>query len=253
MAVHSSDMIRLLDLIGDRELAEKIKARYYQDVESQTSFVQTRMGEIEIHLDDTLRDTISNTNDMISESIQIGKGTADRMEALHSEVQRGFHNIESRFAEIDARFEQIGTEFDSFRSNIRSEFAATAERTASAVEIVTSRIDLLSSDLTNVKNEIETRRPFFAQIERNSQIIARMAEDFERLKRDMLVDRIGREERIELTEQLRHHSEVMPGIEKDVPELKMSIYNLEDRLDRLESSVREFIELYKQREDITNE
>lgn len=247
-------MMKLLDQIEDRKLAEKIKARYYQHVEAQTSFVQTRMSEIELHIDDTLRDTIGSTNSMISESIQIGKGTADRMEALHFEVQSGFHSIDNRFAAIDARFEQIGTEFESFRSSIRSEFAATAERTASAVEIVTSRIDLLSADLNNVKNEIETRRPFFAQIERNSQIISRMAQDFERLKHDMLTGRIEREG---LASELRRHSQIMPSVENiinnDVPEIREAVANLESRLERLEVSIRDVVSLIKSKEGMDYE
>jgi len=252
MAVQSSDMMRLLDQISDRELAEKIKARYYQDVESQTSYVQTRVGELEHHIEGVLRDTIGNTNDMISETIKIGKGNADRVEALHSTVQSGFSGIEQRFTEIDARFESLATEFDSFRENVRQEFVATADRTAKAVKSVSGLIDQIQIDLINVKAELETRRPFFAQIETNSQIIARMAEDFVKLKRDMLVDKIGPEERLRLTTELEHHVEVMPEVEKavhsDIPDLKTAVNHLEERFGHLEKTVREFIQLYNLKE-----
>lgn len=105
MTVQSSIILRLIDqmadYIPDRELAKQIveqaKAQYYLDMEAQTSFVQTRIGQLELDLRDQVTNMLGNTNNMISEVLDISR----RGESAATELRNDFRAIAEKVDDHD--------------------------------------------------------------------------------------------------------------------------------------------------------
>lgn len=93
MTVQSSIILRLLALVPDEALRAQITAQYYQDMEAQTSFVQVRMGQLELDLKDQLQQALGATNDMISESLAIAREGGVALRELRTDFQSWFETV----------------------------------------------------------------------------------------------------------------------------------------------------------------
>ena len=135
MAIQSSIILRLIDKIPDEELRRQITAQYYEDVEKQVDFVQGRLGILETDLRETLQNSLGETNNMISEVINISRHADASREVLYQKMEQGFLGIENRFGEIDARIESIGTDTESLHQEVDRHFAEVNRHTSELLDL----------------------------------------------------------------------------------------------------------------------
>lgn len=103
MNVQSSIILRLIEQIPDQHLRDQITAQYYHDVEAQTSFVQTRISELEIHLEDTVRDQLGITNEMIGENVKTSHENAAALASIHATIEELRKAAQAGFLDLDKR------------------------------------------------------------------------------------------------------------------------------------------------------
>lgn len=130
MTVQSSIFLSLLDMIPDRDLRERLRDQYFHDVEAQTSFVQTRIGQLELDLRDQVTDMLGNTNNMISEVLDISR----RQESAVTELRHDFQSIAEKVDDHDR-------EIASFRI---SRDQSIAERRQLQEDLLESKTDRAS-------------------------------------------------------------------------------------------------------------
>lgn len=153
MTVQSSIFLSLLDMIPDRELRERLRDQYFHDVEAQTSFVQTRIGQLELDLRDQVTDMLGNTNTMISEVLDISR----RQESAVTELRHDFQSIAEKVDDHDR-------EIASFRV---SRDQSIAERRQLQQDLSESKADraAIHQELQEAKGERQSMADTLARIE----------------------------------------------------------------------------------------
>lgn len=183
MAVQSSIILNLIALIPDAALAEQIKARYYQDLEAQTNYVQTRVGELEIHLSEQMQQSFGATDEMVSEVLAISR----RSEGAVSELRGEFRALAEKVDDHDR-------EIASFR---QSRDQSIAERKQLRVDLAESRADRESihQELAEAKAE---RRSIIGQLKAITEMLSgRPGADEAQQLIDLLHLTVGRVDRLE--------------------------------------------------------
>jgi chromosome segregation ATPase len=159
MTVQSSIILRLLDRVPDVLLREQIKAQYYQDMEAQTSFVQVRIGQLEIDLRDQLQQSLGDTNQMISESVHLAREGGVALRELRNDFQSWLETVTSIADDVllmKRRIDDHDRDIASFRQS----------RDQSIAERLEFRIDLQDSkkDRESIHTELSIARDERARI-----------------------------------------------------------------------------------------
>jgi len=183
MTVQSAIILRLIAMIPDDALREQIKAQYYQDMEAQTSFVQVRIGQLELDLKDQVQSALGSTNEMVSELLAIGR----RQEGALTEVRREFQSIGEKLDQHEA-------EMASFRA---SRDRSIQERADLRADLAESKADrrAIHKELEIASDERQRIMTILGSIEKQQIALSDFQELVEMINRVILrLDRLERNE-----------------------------------------------------------
>lgn len=144
MTVQSSIIMRLLDLVPDAALREQIRDQYYHDMEAQTSFVQVRMGQLELDLKDQVQQSLGATNEMIGESVILAKEGGVALRELRDDFRSWITTVTALsdgLLDTQRKVADHDREIASFR---QSRDLSVAERRQFQTDLAESKADLQS-------------------------------------------------------------------------------------------------------------
>lgn len=161
-------------------LMHQAERQYDLDLEHQSNFVQTRIGNLELDIREQVATSLGATNEMIGQSVAEGRelrtllegyfvANTAAMEGLRTETQSGFRRVDARLEEVGTNVEGLSTRVDAHDAQIAS-FQASREESirerkeirddvnalAGRLDAFMSRIDALIADSPAIERDERT-------------------------------------------------------------------------------------------------
>ena len=141
MTVQSSIIMRLLDMVPDAALREQIRDQYYHDMEAQTSFVQVRMGQLELDIKEQVQQSLGVTNEMIGESVALAREGGVALRELRDDFRSWITTVTALaddLQDVQRKVADHDREIASFR---QSRDQSIAERRQLQADLTESKAD----------------------------------------------------------------------------------------------------------------